>query len=209
MIAVSFFPLFTPPRRREKIAPLLGHYEVSICVSFLGNLNAMRLGGDMKTAVFSISLLVAIAAMPAMSVAKESRLPGKALVAQQFNIWNAALKTGNAGKVAALYCEPGGILIPTLSNTIRSNRREIADYFAHFLQLKPIGRINTMFIRVLGPDTATDSGVYTFHLVKEGKPEDIRARYTFVYQKRHGKWCIMTQHSSAMPESEAHLMPRH
>lgn len=163
----------------------------------------------MKTAVFSILLLVAIAAMPATSVAKEGRMPSKALVAQQFNVWNDALKTGNAEKVAALYCEPGGILIPTLSNTIRSNHREIVDYFTHFLQLKPTGRINTMFIRVLGPDTATDSGIYTFHLVKDGKPEEVRARYTFVYEKQHGKWCIMAHHSSAMPESETHPMPHH
>lgn len=163
----------------------------------------------MKTAVFSILLLAAIAAMPATSVAKEGRMPSKALVAQQFNVWNDALKTGNAEKVAALYCEPGGILIPTLSNTIRSNHREIVDYFTHFLQLKPTGRINTMFIRVLGPDTATDSGIYTFHLVKDGKPEEVRARYTFVYEKQHGKWCIMAHHSSAMPESETHPTPPH
>ena len=163
----------------------------------------------MKTAVFSTLLLVAIAAMPAMSVAKEGRMPGKALVAQQFDIWNAALKTGNAEKVAALYCEPGGVLIPTVSNTIRSNHREITDYFVHFLQLQPSGKINTMFIRILGPDTAINSGIYTFHLVKDGKPDNVRARYTFVYQKEHGKWCIMEQHSSAMPENEAHQTPHH
>lgn len=164
----------------------------------------------MKTSsVLSTVFLMSIAAMPAMASAKDGHMPSPAFVAKQFDVWNAALKTGNAEKVAALYCESGGVLIPTLSNSIRSNHREIADYFEHFLQLKPVGQIDKAYIRVLGANTAVNSGLYTFHVVKDGKPEEVHARYTFVYQKQHGKWCIMEQHSSAMPETEAQQIPGH
>jgi uncharacterized protein (TIGR02246 family) len=69
-----------------------------------------------------------------------------------------------------------------------------------------VGQIDKAYIRVLGPDTAINSGLYTFHVIKDGKPVDVHARYTFVYQKRHGGWCIMEQHSSTMPET-AHTPP--
>jgi len=156
----------------------------------------------MKTSLFLIALLTAIFAMPGMAIAKGSQDPSPEFIAKQFDIWNAALQTRDANKVAALYCESGGVLIPTVSNVVRTNHGEIADYFEHFLELKPVGQIDKAYIRVLGPDTAVNSGLYTFHVIKDGKSANVHARYTFVYQKQHGKWCIMEQHSSVMPETE-------
>ncbi|MGA9855218.1 MAG: SgcJ/EcaC family oxidoreductase [Gammaproteobacteria bacterium] len=156
----------------------------------------------MKTSIFFTALMISIFAMPGMALAKGSHDPSQEFIAKQFDIWNAALQTRDADKVAALYCQPGGVLLPTVSNQVRTNRSEIADYFVHFLELKPAGKIDKAYIRILGPDTAVNSGVYTFHLIKDGKPTEVQARYTFVYQKMHGKWCIMDHHSSAMPETE-------
>jgi uncharacterized protein (TIGR02246 family) len=157
-------------------------------------------GESMKITAFFTVLIVSIIAMPGMAFAKDSHDPSKEFVAKQFDIWNAALQTRDANKVAALYCANGGVLLPTVSNKVRTNRAEIVDYFEHFLQLKPVGHIDEHYIRILGPDTAVNSGIYTFHLTKDGKPEEVQARYTFVYQKQGGKWCIMDHHSSAMPE---------
>lgn len=154
----------------------------------------------MKTLrIAAIALL--LVTLPALTSAKPDKRPSKQFIAGLFNHWNAALKTGSPEKVAALYCEPGGVLIPTVSNQVRSNRHEIDDYFQHFLELKPVGHIDHAYIRILGPDTAINSGLYTFHLTRDGKPEVVHARYTFVYQKRHGRWCIMEHHSSVMPEN--------
>ena len=161
----------------------------------------------MKTTILFTALLFTVLAMPMTSFAKGNHDPSQAFVAKQFDIWNAALQTGSPDKVAALYCAPGGVLIPTVSNIVRTNHSEIADYFEHFLQLKPVGQIDKAYIRILGANTAVNSGLYTFHVVKDGKPAVVHARYTFVYQKEHGKWCIMEQHSSAMPETEQ--MPQH
>ncbi|MGH8377426.1 MAG: SgcJ/EcaC family oxidoreductase [Gammaproteobacteria bacterium] len=156
----------------------------------------------MKTCMYFVLLMMSVALIPSLCAASPGVKPSKADIAGQFAIWNAALQTRNAQKVAALYCEPGGVLIPTVSNKIRTNRAEIADYFDHFLLLKPSGQIDQSFIRVLSPESAVRAGIYTFHVTKDGKPEDVRARYTFLYAKEHGRWCIMEQHSSAMPESE-------
>lgn len=155
----------------------------------------------MKTSILLTGLLLTIVTMPGTSFAKGGEDPSPAFIAKQFDIWNAALQTGDANKVAALYCEPGGVLIPTVSDIIRTDRSEIADYFVHFLELKPNGVIDKAYIRVLGPDTGINSGLYTFHVIKEGKPADVHARYTFVYQKQQGNWCIIEHHSSVMPET--------
>jgi uncharacterized protein (TIGR02246 family) len=155
----------------------------------------------MNNPIFYIALILSSFAMAGMASAKGSHDPSQEFIAKQFEVWNAALQTGDPNKVAALYCQPGGVLLPTVSNQVRTNRAEIADYFVHFLQLKPNGQIDKAYIRVLGPDAAVNSGLYTFHVIKDGKPEDVHARYTFVYQKVQGKWCILDHHSSAMPET--------
>ena len=41
-----------------------------------------------------------------------------------FDEWNAAIQTGDPKTVAALY-ESNGILLPTLSNSVRHNHEEI------------------------------------------------------------------------------------
>jgi uncharacterized protein (TIGR02246 family) len=55
-------------------------------------------------------------------------------------------------------------------------------------------------IDVLDADTAINTGVYRFTLTKDGKQQQVRARYTYVYELRDGKWLIVNHHSSAMPE---------
>ncbi|MEA9691918.1 SgcJ/EcaC family oxidoreductase, partial [Xanthomonas campestris] len=73
--------------------------------------------------------------------------------------------------------------------------------FEMFLTKKPKGVINYRTVRLLDDDSAVDAGVYTFTLTdKNGKKSDVQARYTFVYEKRDGKWLIINHHSSAMPE---------
>ena len=123
-------------------------------------------------------------------------------IAGLFDHWNAALATGKPDEVVKLY-HPKGTLLPTVSNKVRATPGEIKDYFEHFLELKPQGVINYRDIRVLDKDTAIDSGVYTFDIVKDGKPAKVQARYTFVYEKLGKQWLIINHHSSAMPEQVA------
>ena len=135
----------------------------------------------------------------AVVVTPGANLPSKREIAALFDDWNETLRTGGPADMALRYAEDG-ILLPTVSNQVRSNRVEIADYFEHFLLLHPRGTINEQHIDVLDTNTAVNSGVYTFDLIKEGEPTFVVARYSFLYEKIGGKWLIKSHHSSAMPE---------
>ena len=125
--------------------------------------------------------------------------PSEREVAILFDLWNAALQTGSPELVASLYA-PDAVLLPTVSNRVRTTRAEIVDYFQHFLALQPRGRLNSSFIRILSPDLALNAGVYTFDVVRDGKPEQVTARYDFLYKRVNGRWLIADHHSSKMPE---------
>jgi len=112
-----------------------------------------------------------------------------------FDKWNNALQTGDPEQVAKLYADDG-ILLPTVSNKVRHNHAEIADYFVHFLQKKPEGVIDEANIREFG-DIVINSGIYTFTF---GGQESVQGRFTFVYRKIDDEWLIIEHHSSVMPE---------
>ncbi len=52
------------------------------------------------------------------------------------------------------------------------------DYFKSFLQLQPSGAIDQSHVRFLTPerDVGINSGIYTFNIVKDGKPQKVRGR---------------------------------
>ena len=122
----------------------------------------------------------------------------EAEIAILFDRWNQSLQTGNPDKVVANYAKDA-ILLPTRSNIPRTNHQEIRDYFEYFLKQKPVAVINMRVIRI-GRNSATDSGLYTFTLTKNGKTVEVPARYTFEYEYINGKWMIVGHHSSIMPE---------
>lgn len=117
-------------------------------------------------------------------------------VAALFDRWNASLQTGDPHKVVANYADHS-ILLPTVSNKPRLNAEEKEDYFHHFLENKPKGRIDSRQIQ-LGCNTAFDAGLYTFTFAKTGA--QVKARYTYTYQWDGKQWLITSHHSSAMPE---------
>ena len=132
-------------------------------------------------------------------VVRANPAPSEREIAVLFDLWNAALQTGSPELVASLYA-PDAVLLPTVSNRVRATRHEITDYFQHFLALQPRGTINQQFIRILGPDLALNAGVYTFDVVRDGRPEQVTARYDFLYKRTNGRWLIVDHHSSKMPE---------
>jgi hypothetical protein len=93
-------------------------------------------------------------------------------ISQLFSRWNASLQSGHS---------------------------EIQDYFDKFLALKPVGQIIESDVKIFC-NVAIDSGIYTFALTQNGKINQVRARYSFVYQKINNDWLIVEHHSSFMPE---------
>ncbi|MEU9625355.1 SgcJ/EcaC family oxidoreductase [Streptomyces luteogriseus] len=151
------------------------------------------------------TLAVGIGAAGADSRVQGERQAGpvtKAQVLGLFDRWNAALQTGDPKKVADLYAKDA-VLLPTVSNQVRTDRAQIVDYFEHFLRNKPVGTKVESVVNVLDRDTVIDTGVYEFSLTDHGTGEKstVKARYTYAYEKQpNGRWLIVNHHSSKMPQ---------
>ena len=121
-------------------------------------------------------------------------------VASNFDRWKAALATKDPKVVTALFTQTA-VLSPTVSNDVREKPAEVEAYFVDFLKMSPVPALNERNIQVLDDNTAVEAGVWTFDLVKDGKPTWVTARYTFVWEKQGKEWKIQHLHSSMMPET--------
>lgn len=125
-----------------------------------------------------------------------------AMVLGLFDKWNGALASGDPEKVADLYADDG-VLLPTVSNSVRSTRDGLLDYFTNFLKLEPQGVIDEYGIRQEAADddgeacVISNSGIYTFTFGADGRT--VQARYTYVYKKVGDEWKILSHHSSQLP----------
>ncbi|MFM9977790.1 MAG: SgcJ/EcaC family oxidoreductase [Sphingomonadaceae bacterium] len=155
-----------------------------------------------------IAVFLAAAALVATTGAAEAKIKRKAqscapvtaaAVESQFETFNNAWATKNPDTVTALFT-PDAVLLPTVSNTPRTDPAGIRDYFVGFLQGAPIGTINSSTIK-LGCNKATRVGTWTVSLADAtGARSDVKARYSFIYRFVGGKWKIDHLHSSMMPE---------
>jgi len=158
-------------------------------------------GGPTTTAPAAPRPGVALPSAAAPGATPPSALPSEQEIAGLFDQWNQALATLDPQRVADRYA-PDAVLLPTVSNQVRTDRAEIVDYFAHFLLNKPRGQILDSHIKILDPTEAIDTGTYRFTLTTNGQQSTVDARYTFVYEKIGTEWLIINHHSSAMPETE-------
>jgi len=75
-----------------------------------------------------------------------------------FSLWNNALATGDSRLVASRYAtKSGAVLLPTVSDTPRTDFGSIKDYFDAFLKKQPQGEILEGNIRI-GNRWAQDAG---------------------------------------------------
>mmetsp|Transcript_13451 Transcript_13451/g.32790 ORF Transcript_13451/g.32790 Transcript_13451/m.32790 type:complete len:162 (-) Transcript_13451:140-625(-) len=114
-----------------------------------------------------------------------------------FHLWNDALATLDPDTVAKRYASKT-ILLPTVSDTPRTDYDSIKSYFVDFTQKKPQGVIDESVV-IKGDDWCMDAGVYTFTMGATG--DKVQARYSFVYTHEDGEWKIAHHHSSVMPEA--------
>ncbi len=121
-------------------------------------------------------------------------------IAALFDRWNHSLATGDPHQVVANNYADRSILLPTLSNKPRLTPLEKEDYFHHFLENGPQGKIDLRFIDI-GCNTALDAGLYTFDFAKTGKSAS--GRYSYTYDWDGHNWLITSHHSSLMPEKAA------
>ncbi len=88
-----------------------------------------------------------------------------------------------------------------MANVPRTDHAGIRDYFVSFLKGSPVGKIDTRTVKS-GCNWALQAGTWTVTLTDpaSGVKNDVKARYSFLYQFEDGKWRIEHLHSSAMPE---------
>jgi len=134
------------------------------------------------------------------SVMPEEIAMGKTITEDEvrglFSLWNNALATLDPKQVAKRYAK-NGVLLPTVSDTPRTDFSSIEDYFVNFLKLKPQGEILESHVTI-GKNSCSDVGIYEFSMGATGKK--VKGRYSFVYVWEDGQWKINHHHSSIMPE---------
>merc|ERR1719310_261199 len=134
------------------------------------------------------------------SVMPEEIAMGKTITEDEvrglFSLWNNALATLDPKQVAKRYAK-NGVLLPTVSDTPRTDFSSIEDYFVNFLKLKPQGEILESHVTI-GQNTCSDVGIYEFTMGATGKK--VKGRYSFVYVWEDDEWKINHHHSSIMPE---------
>lgn len=115
-------------------------------------------------------------------------------ILELFRRWNDALVSRSAARVAALY-HPEAVLVPTLSNELRTTPGAIRSYFQKLIDdRQPSVALHTHTVRRFGT-TAINSGTYRFTF-GDGTWAD--ARYTFAYHASGGGWLISAHHSSLL-----------
>src|SRR5918993_895094 len=137
--------------------------------------------------VMSCALCVILTAVSSQALARSEscHAASEQQIAALFDRWNDTLKTGDPKKVVANYATKS-ILLPTVSNKPRLTPAEKEDYFVHFLEKKPAGKIDSRTIQV-DCNTAIDAGVYTLTF-SDGS--QVKARYTYTYKWNGKQWLI-------------------
>ena len=149
----------------------------------------------MKPPVFALMMLAATMSTPVFARSETCHAATEKQIASLFDRWNGSLRTGDPKKVVANYAK-SSVLLPTVSNTPRMTPDQKEDYFKHFLENKPVGKIDSRTIEI-DCNTAIDVGLYTFTF---GDGSQVKARYTYTYKWNGHQWLITSHHSSAMPE---------
>jgi uncharacterized protein (TIGR02246 family) len=149
----------------------------------------------MKSPVLALMMLVATISTPVFARQETCRPTTEKVIASLFDRWNGSLKTLDPKKVVANYAK-SSVLLATVSNTPRMTPDQKEDYFKHFLENKPVGKIDSRTIEI-DCNTAIDVGLYTFTF---GDGSQVKARYTYTYKWDGHQWLITSHHSSAMPE---------
>ena len=118
---------------------------------------------------------------------------------QKFAAFNASWASKNPDAVTALF-DDDAVLLATVASVPRTDRAGIRDYFVKFLKSSPVGRIDSSTIKS-GCNWALRMGTWTVVATDPatGAKNDIKARYTFLYQFEDGKWQVEHLHSSVLP----------
>ena len=121
----------------------------------------------------------------------------KNLFVSNFKVWNEALATKDPKKVAELYSDDC-TFFPTLSGDLKLGKEGAEQYFKHFLEKNPDGKILESKITVdESGNICFANGLYRFEVGEERNRQSVDAAFTYVYRKNEeGQWEIVHHHSA-------------
>ena len=161
----------------------------------------------MKKIIALLLLSLMSLSLPSYSDGLSCKRTSEKEIQELFTRWNDSLLAGDYHKVVSENYALDSILLPTVSSVPRVSVASKEDYFHHFLESEPSGKITFSHIQI-GCNSAIDSGLYTFTFAKprDGSPSTVHARYTYTYIWTGKKWLISSHHSSVNPtEIEAQI----
>jgi len=161
-----------------------------------GSLEGKPKGVRAMRGVTAIVALVVLAACQTIGTGLRGNEQGEVQAATA--AWATAYDSRDPSRIVNLYA-PEAVFWGTSSATLRDSPETILDYFKDAPK-RPNARVRiiTQEIRLLG-DSAVSAGAYTFSDLRDGKPVENPARFTFVFRKAGGRWMIVHHHSSRMP----------
>lgn len=113
--------------------------------------------------------------------------------------WIDAFNRKSTRDIVALYA-PDAILLGTSSPVLRDQPALVQEYFKDLPSLgNAVITVGEHRVQVFG-NIALSTGFYTRSAQQDGATVRNPARFSFVYQKRDGKWLIINHHSSALPQ---------
>ncbi len=118
---------------------------------------------------------------------------------ENFNLWNEMLQTGDTKKVAELY-DNEATFLPTMLGKFLFGQEGAVEYFTHFLEKNPFGKIIEGKIQEINKESYLHSGMYNFEVGPLDKRDTVEARFTFLWNKIDGNWKIIHHHSSLKPK---------
>lgn len=156
----------------------------------------------MKLAAYKWGIIVIMTVMCVSCGKKEISRGEKGSVREAYFLWIDAVVNakGNSEEVLSLYAKDA-ILLPTVSPKLCKTKEDLKEYFAFFLSLKDLHATTTELITREYGELAMNTGFYTFTFMQNGKKQVVHARFDFWYKKVDGKWKIIFQQSSRLPEA--------
>jgi uncharacterized protein (TIGR02246 family) len=114
--------------------------------------------------------------------------------------WIDAFNRRSSTDIVALYA-PDAVFFGTSSPVLRDKPELVQEYFKSLATMGDAAiSMGDHRVQVFGR-VAINTGYYTRTAKQDGKEVKSPARFSFVYEKRGGKWLIVNHHSSAFPQS--------
>ncbi len=143
------------------------------------------------------SLWIALALLPTL-LPPAAKADDKAEVEAATARWIDAFNRKSTADIVALYA-PDAVFFGTSSSVLRDRPELVREYFGNLpAQGNATISLGDHRVQLFGR-LAINTGYYTRTTQQEGREVKNPARFTFVYEKRQGRWLIVNHHSSAFP----------